>query len=241
MRSIDSTTMSASRRAPGADLRDLVEPHDRRRRVDRIHHVVERDGERVDVLTIERRDERAVQTIDDAARLSVADVLDVLDRIRLAPCRAGRSTASASSVRAPSWICWDKRDELVEELLLSGNETEGHALLETRSTRHRSRSRYTAVTSSVRLDGLRRGQRNREPCKERECRALTGVNSGLIPGLETGTPLGDRRLTQTVEGHMKPVAAAVAGALISGAAMYTVGASTATVDAFTPDRAVASR
>ena len=32
---------------------------------------------------------------------------------------------------------------------------------------------------------------------------------------------------------MKPMAAAVAGALISGAAMYTVGAKTATVDAFT--------
>ena len=32
---------------------------------------------------------------------------------------------------------------------------------------------------------------------------------------------------------MKPVAAAIAGALISGAAMYTVGAKTATVDAFT--------
>ena len=32
---------------------------------------------------------------------------------------------------------------------------------------------------------------------------------------------------------IKPVAAAVAGALISGVAMYTVGARTATVDAFT--------
>jgi len=32
---------------------------------------------------------------------------------------------------------------------------------------------------------------------------------------------------------MKPLAAAVAGALISGVAMYTVGARTATVDAFT--------
>jgi hypothetical protein len=31
---------------------------------------------------------------------------------------------------------------------------------------------------------------------------------------------------------MKPIAAAVAGALISGVAMYTVGAKTATVDAF---------
>jgi len=34
---------------------------------------------------------------------------------------------------------------------------------------------------------------------------------------------------------MKPIAAAVAGALISGAAMYTIGARTATVDAFAPD------
>ena len=32
---------------------------------------------------------------------------------------------------------------------------------------------------------------------------------------------------------MKPIAAAMAGALISGVAMYTVGAKTATVDAFT--------
>ena len=33
---------------------------------------------------------------------------------------------------------------------------------------------------------------------------------------------------------VKPVAAAVAGSLLSGAAMYTVGAKTARVDAFTP-------
>jgi hypothetical protein len=33
---------------------------------------------------------------------------------------------------------------------------------------------------------------------------------------------------------MKPLAAVVAGALISGVTMYTVGARTATVDAFTP-------
>src|SRR5262245_15143623 len=33
--------------------------------------------------------------------------------------------------------------------------------------------------------------------------------------------------------HMKPIAAAVAGALISGVAMYTCGAKTAQVDAYT--------
>jgi hypothetical protein len=37
---------------------------------------------------------------------------------------------------------------------------------------------------------------------------------------------------------MKPIAAAVAGAVISGAAMYTVGAKTAQVDAFTQNPAL---
>ena len=37
---------------------------------------------------------------------------------------------------------------------------------------------------------------------------------------------------------MKPIAAAVAGALISGVAMYTVGAKTADVDAFTDNPAL---
>jgi hypothetical protein len=37
---------------------------------------------------------------------------------------------------------------------------------------------------------------------------------------------------------MKPIAAAVAGALISGVAMYTVGARTATVDAFSQNPAL---
>jgi hypothetical protein len=60
-------------------LRDLVEPHDGRRRIDCVHHVVERDRERVNVFTIERGDEGAVEAIDDRARASIADVLDVLD------------------------------------------------------------------------------------------------------------------------------------------------------------------
>jgi len=53
-------------------------------------------------------------------------------------------------------------------------------------------------------------------------------------GLKTGTPLGDV-IDNKVEGHMKPVAAAVAGALIAGTAMHTVGARTTTVGAFAPD------
>ena len=39
---------------------------------------------------------------------------------------------------------------------------------------------------------------------------------------------------------MKPIAAAIAGALISGGAMYTIGARTATVEAFTQDAVLAA-
>src|SRR4051812_48381230 len=56
-----------------------------------------------------------------------------------------------------------------------------------------------------------------------------------------GTPLGlwlRRVRGRPEEMTMKPIAAAVAGALISGVAMYTVGAKTATVDAFTPTPAL---
>jgi len=55
-----------------------------------------------------------------------------------------------------------------------------------------------------------------------------------------GMPLGLRpvRVSEDPEMTMKPIAAAVAGALISGVAMYTVGAKTATVDAFTSSPAL---
>jgi hypothetical protein len=46
------------------------------------------------------------------------------------------------------------------------------------------------------------------------------------------------RRTVSKEEPMKPLAAAVTGALISGVAMYTVGARTATVDAFTTPEAI---
>jgi hypothetical protein len=52
-----------------------------------------------------------------------------------------------------------------------------------------------------------------------------------------GTPIGNwwGRVSEDPDMMtMKPIAAAAAGALISGVAMYTVGARTATVDAFTP-------
>ena len=71
-----------------ADRVEPVEADQRRRRVDRVHHVVERAGQRVDVFAVERRDERAVQPLDDLVRQEVALVLDFLDLVGLVPDRA---------------------------------------------------------------------------------------------------------------------------------------------------------
>ncbi len=45
------------------DRIEPVQPDQRRRRVDRVHDVVERPGQRVDVFAIERRDEGAVEPL----------------------------------------------------------------------------------------------------------------------------------------------------------------------------------
>ena len=74
----------------GADDLDLIQADDRRARVDRVHHVVERSGEAMDVFPVERRHERTVQALDDFMRQEVALVLDLLDLVRLVPERLFR-------------------------------------------------------------------------------------------------------------------------------------------------------
>ena len=96
--------MCASSRAPGPHGVDVVEPDDRRRRVDRVHHVVERSRQRVDVFAIERRHERAVEALDDLVGQEVALVLDLLDLVRLVPDRLVRGEHRSSSP-APNRIC----------------------------------------------------------------------------------------------------------------------------------------
>src|SRR4051794_22387968 len=59
---------------------------------------------------------------------------------------------------------------------------------------------------------------------------------GTALGAEEGGRVGGPAMTT-----VKPIAAAVAGALISGAVMYTVGAKTATVDAFTQTPSLVQR
>src|SRR5262245_2389159 len=67
-------------------------------------------------------------------------------------------------------------------------------------------------------------------------------NSVTCAATRSGTPLGESRCRrpsgrQQGETVMNPIAAGVAGALISGMAVYTMGAKAAQVDAFTPTAA----
>ena len=84
-----------------ADRLEPVQPDQRRRRVDGVHHVVERAGQRVDVLAVERRDEGAVQALDDLVGQEVALVLDFLDFVGLVPDRVARARASPRAAGAP--------------------------------------------------------------------------------------------------------------------------------------------
>ena len=97
-------TSRASSRASGRTLLDLIQPDDRGRRVDRIHHIVEDTGQRVDVFAIERGDEGAMQALDDLVGEEVALVLDFLDLVGLVPDRRSGASISSRSA-APGWIC----------------------------------------------------------------------------------------------------------------------------------------
>src|SRR5215207_1407149 len=98
----------------------------------------------MDIFAIEWSDERAVQTVDDAAGLPVADVFDVLDGVGLRHVRRVARQHLLEHASATLNLLGET-DELVEKLLLSGDEAERHALLGV--CRHRSRSRYIAVTT----------------------------------------------------------------------------------------------
>src|SRR2546426_3002587 len=66
-------------------LLDPVDPHPLGHRLDEVQHVVQPGGEVVDVLAVDRRDERGVQPLDDLVGDDVAGVLDLLDRVGLGP------------------------------------------------------------------------------------------------------------------------------------------------------------
>ncbi len=80
-----------------------IQPDQRGRRVDRVHHVVERRGQLVDVFAIERRDEGAIEPLDDLVRQEIALVLDFLDLVGLAPDRPVGGEHLLREVSAPRW------------------------------------------------------------------------------------------------------------------------------------------
>ena len=54
---------------------DLVETRQRGRVIDGVHDVVERTGERVQILAVERRDERPVKPLNRVMRQRIAAML----------------------------------------------------------------------------------------------------------------------------------------------------------------------
>jgi hypothetical protein len=73
-----------------ADAVEPVEPHERRRGVDRIHDIVQRAGERVDILPIDRRDKGPVEPLNDLVGQEITFVLDFLDLVGFVPVGAIR-------------------------------------------------------------------------------------------------------------------------------------------------------
>ena len=63
----------------------MIQPNDCRRGVDRVHDVVERARQRVNVLAIERGDEGTVEALDNLVRQEITFVFDFLDFIGLVP------------------------------------------------------------------------------------------------------------------------------------------------------------
>src|SRR5439155_16618169 len=91
----------------------------------RVHDVVDRSREFVDVFTIDRRDEGAVETLDDFVGEEVAFVLDFLDFVGFVPDRVFRGYHLLEEPGTPfELVC--QRLKVLVEFLLSGNQSEWH-------------------------------------------------------------------------------------------------------------------
>jgi hypothetical protein len=102
---------------------DPVEPDDRGDVIDRVHDVVERRGQRVQIFPIERRDKRPVQPLDRVVRERVAAMLGVLDFVRDRPVRRiGRQHLLEQPGGRPDLV--RHLVELIEELLVARNKAE---------------------------------------------------------------------------------------------------------------------
>ena len=131
----------------GPDRRELVQGHERRAVVDRVHAVVERAGQLEDVFAVERGDERLVEALDRRVRQRVAAVLDLLDLVRQVVAR-GIGGNHLLEQRGPLGDLLGHGREVVVELLFFGNQSERHkSPVGATKPRDSTSKRHTAVTS----------------------------------------------------------------------------------------------
>jgi hypothetical protein len=81
---------------------------------------------RVDVLAVERRDERPVQTLDNLVGEEVALVFDFLDLVGLVPDRAFGRDHLLEEFRAAYQLVGE-RLKVAVELLFAGNQSQSQA------------------------------------------------------------------------------------------------------------------
>jgi hypothetical protein len=106
-----------------AERRDAIPADDGGRRVDRVHHVVERRRQLVDVFAIDWCNERAVQALDDLVSKRVALLLDLLYLQRGVPRRrVGRQHPFQQGGAGDDAV--SKGDEIFEEFLFFRDEAE---------------------------------------------------------------------------------------------------------------------
>src|SRR5437899_2791286 len=85
--------------------------------VHRVHHVVQIRGELMDVLPVERRDERAVQPVHDLVRDLVGLVLEPLERLDVRRAALRRRREPLAEVVRRFLVAIGDLDEQVEEFL----------------------------------------------------------------------------------------------------------------------------
>ena len=101
-------------------------PDSRCRRVDRVHHIVERSGQGVNVLAVGRGHEGAIEALDDGVCEGVAPMLDFLDFIGLVPHRmVGREHLLEQLGAGADLI--GERLKIVEKPLFARNQAKTHS------------------------------------------------------------------------------------------------------------------
>ena len=92
-------------------------------RIDGVHDVVERPGHVMDVFTVDRRDERLVQPLDQLVSQEVALVLDLFDLVRLLHQRRIGGEHLVEKLRADADLL-RHRNEVVVELFFTRDKSE---------------------------------------------------------------------------------------------------------------------